>query len=109
MLDEPPAAPAEVAETAADEAPVRHGLGRPPSRPRTRSPELTAAGLVKRTPKKQSDDATGGGMPVMAARTTASGSQRSPEEVRKMLSRYRSGLNKGRGGADGSSTDTTDS
>ena len=70
---------------------------------------LTAAGLVKRTPKKKSDDATGGGMPVMAARTTASGSQRSPEEVRKMLSRYRSGLNKGRGGADGSSTDTTDS
>ena len=33
----------------------------------------------------------------MAARAT-SASQRSPEEVRKMLSRYRSGLNKGRGG-----------
>ena len=71
-------------------------------------PPLTAAGLVQRTPKKRSDEATGGGMSVLAARTTGSG-QRSPEEVRKMLSRYRSGLNKGRGGADGSSTDTPDS
>ncbi len=67
--------------------------------------ELTAAGLVRRTPKKRSEDATGGGMPIMAARAT-SGSQRSPEEVRKMLSRYRSGLNKGRGSADAPSSDT---
>jgi hypothetical protein len=70
--------------------------------------ELTAAGLVRRTPKKRADDAAGGGMPIMAARTTST-SQRSPEEVRKMLSRYRSGLNKGRGGADGASTDTPES
>ncbi len=70
--------------------------------------ELTAAGLVRRTPKKRSEDATGGGMPMMAARTTGT-SQRSPEEVRKMLSRYRSGLNKGRGGADAASTDTPES
>ncbi len=70
--------------------------------------ELTAAGLVRRTPKKRSEDAAGGGMPMMATRTTAN-SQRSPEEVRKMLSRYRSGLNKGRGGADAPSTDTPES
>ncbi len=70
--------------------------------------ELTAAGLVKRTPKKRSADATGGGMPVMAARATGA-SQRSPEEVRKMLSRYRSGLNKGRGSADGSDTEAPES
>jgi len=63
---------------------------------------------VKRTPKKRSADATGGGMPVMAARATGA-SQRSPEEVRKMLSRYRSGLNKGRGSADGSDTETPES
>ena len=68
------------------------------------APPLTAAGLVKRTPKKVSADASGGGMPIMAVRGTGS-NQRSPEEVRKMLSRYRSGLNKGRGSADGSSTD----
>ena len=36
-------------------------------------------------------------------------SQRSPEEVRKMLSRYRSGLNKGRGSADGSDTEAPES
>ncbi len=43
----------------------------------------------------------GGGMPTVAASRTASGqANRSPEEVRKMLSRYRSGLNKGRGDAD---------
>ncbi len=63
--------------------------------------ELTAAGLVKRTPKKRSAEAAGGGMPAVAAsRTTSGQANRSPEEVRKMLSRYRSGLNKGRGDAD---------
>ena len=31
--------------------------------------ELTAAGLVRRTPKKRSEDAAGGGMPIMAARS----------------------------------------
>jgi signal transduction histidine kinase len=62
--------------------------------------ELTAAGLVRRTPKKKSDDAVGGGMPTVAASRAGGQSNRSPEEVRKMLSRYRSGLNKGRGDAD---------
>jgi signal transduction histidine kinase len=62
--------------------------------------EITAAGLVKRTPKKRSASAVGGGMPTMGPTRQTGQSQRSPEEVRKMLSRYRSGLNKGRGGAD---------
>lgn len=65
---------------------------------------LTAAGLVRRTPKKRSKEATSGATPMVAARTTGA-SQRSPEEVRKMLSRYRSGLNRGRGDADGESSD----
>jgi signal transduction histidine kinase len=111
VLDEPPATPAtpaEVAETATEDAALTTASATATEAKSDETP-LTAAGLVKRTPKKKSDDAAGGGMPVMAARTTATGSQRSPEEVRKMLSRYRSGLNKGRGGADGSSTDTTDS
>jgi len=89
-------------ETAAEEAPT--ALVAAPEDPA----ELTAAGLVRRTPKKRSEDASGGGMPIMAARGTGA-SQRSPEEVRKMLSRYRSGLNKGRGGADESTSDTNDS
>ena len=70
--------------------------------------ELTAAGLVKRTPKKKAEDASGGGMSMSNARGTGA-SQRSPEEVRKMLSRYRSGLNKGRGGADETTSDTNES
>ncbi|MEZ5141964.1 MAG: nitrate- and nitrite sensing domain-containing protein [Acidimicrobiales bacterium] len=76
------------------------------ARAEAKSAELTAAGLVRRTPKKRSEAAVGGGMPAQAARSTGA-SQRSPEEVRKMLSRYRSGLNRGRGSADGS--ETTDS
>lgn len=66
---------------------------------------LTAAGLVRRTPKQRSKDATGGAAPIVAARTTGA-TQRSPEEVRKMLSRYRSGLNRGRGSADGPSDES---
>ncbi len=72
-----------------------------------RRAELTAAGLVKRTPKKRRTTPPAAGCPSWPP-VRRGASQRSPEEVRKMLSRYRSGLNKGRGGADGSSTDTTD-
>jgi signal transduction histidine kinase len=77
------------------------------SRIEAKEAELTAAGLVKRTPKKKSETATfeGATTSPQQARTTGS-SQRSPEEVRKMLSRYRSGLNKGRGSADSEKTDS---
>jgi signal transduction histidine kinase len=63
---------------------------------------LTAAGLVRRTPKKRAE-APVPGTPGAAAKAMGQ-SQRSPEEVRKMLSRYRSGLNRGRGGADAEET-----
>jgi len=59
---------------------------------------ITAAGLVRRTPKERSATATGGGMAGAEPSVSAGQSQRSPEEIRKMLSRYRSGLNKGRDG-----------
>ena len=53
-------------------------------------PEITSAGLVRRTPRPrgQSSEASGDGPETGAAR--------SPDEVRQMLSRYRSGLRKGR-------------
>ncbi|MFN0028381.1 MAG: HAMP domain-containing protein [Acidimicrobiales bacterium] len=54
---------------------------------------LTAAGLVRRSPKQQLR-AMARGEPVANTRVMAT--QRSPEEVRKMLSRYRSGLQRGR-------------
>jgi hypothetical protein len=71
---------------------------RPPATPPAAGGDITAAGLVKRTPKKQKADAVGTG-PLRAANTQqrpTSASRRSPEEVRKMLSRYRGGLQKGR-------------
>jgi len=68
-------------------------------------PPLTAAGLVRRTPKKRTGTTPGPVSSTVAAARTTAQTSRSPEEVRKMLSRYRSGLNKGRSAAD-STTDT---
>jgi hypothetical protein len=57
-------------------------------------PAVTAAGLVKRTPTaRTSDQSADSGNQRAVTRTT-----RSPEEVRRMLSRYRSGLDRGRTG-----------
>ncbi|GIU83413.1 MAG: hypothetical protein KatS3mg008_0188 [Acidimicrobiales bacterium] len=74
---------------------------RPPPAPPPPGVELTAAGLVKRTPKKRKADAVGGGplRPVTTVQRPVSQTKRSPEEVRKMLSRYRGGLNQGRRGS----------
>jgi len=68
--------------------------------------ELTTAGLVRRAPKR----ATSTPIDALAAAAAsaprpAARSSRSPEEVRRMLSRYRSGLDRGRQG-DGT-TDTS--
>jgi hypothetical protein len=61
-----------------------------------RAPELTAAGLMRRSPKQQIRDLTAD---VAAAGTERPATaQRSPEEVRRMLSRYRTGLQRGRSG-----------
>lgn len=62
--------------------------------------EITAAGLVRRTPKRRSERAADESPVGGTSSTPVSQSQRSPEEIRRMLSRYRSGLNKGRTGAD---------
>jgi hypothetical protein len=62
--------------------------------------DITAAGLVKRTPKKRENSAVGGG-PLRTAATSqrpTGQTHRSPEEVRAMLSRYRGGLKRGRDG-----------
>jgi signal transduction histidine kinase len=75
------------------------------SRAEASQAQLTAAGLVRRTPKQRADNVAGGMPGGQAARATTA-SQRSPEEVRKMLSRYRSGLNKGRNSADPEKADS---
>lgn len=120
-VDEPPAeVSAPVAEPAPETVaePVARTRSEPvvtvaeqisaASRQEALTADITAAGLVKRTPKKRSETpnfdgqaATSGAQP----RVTGA-SQRSPEEVRKMLSRYRSGLNKGRGSADSEKSDS---
>ena len=61
---------------------------------------VTSAGLIRRTPRKVSVPADSRYAPptgqVTPAPAQAASSTRSPEEVRQMLSRYRSGLKKGR-------------
>lgn len=95
MAEEPLAEP-----VAAGDAPALDA--RPPASPPPTDTDITAAGLVKRTPKKQSETAGGAG-PLRTATTTkrpTGQTTRSPEEVRKMLSRYRGGLKRGRDDAD---------
>ncbi len=127
-LAEAPPAPAP-AETGAEPEPVAKAEPEPPAEPepvpaptpgltvaeqvaasaRTEAAAapLTAAGLVRRTPKKRAATAVGGGMPTAGGVTRSAGqTHRSPEEVRKMLSRYRSGLNRGRTGADSNTTES---
>ena len=76
--------------------------------PAAEAPTVTAAGLVKRTPTARSaDQPADAGLQRAVTRTN-----RSPEEVRRMLSRYRSGLDRGRigpgdGGPETSPTNDT--
>jgi signal transduction histidine kinase len=106
-VEEPPAAPEPEPEPVAalresEPATVAEPVeARVPAAPPSIG-DVTAAGLVKRTPKKRSNSATGTG-PLRTAATSqrpTGQTQRSPEEVRAMLSRYRGGLKKGRTGAD---------
>lgn len=63
--------------------------------------EVTSAGLIRRTPKQVSvpEDSkyTPGAAAAAPEPATMAPANRSPEEVRQMLSRYRAGLRKGRG------------
>jgi hypothetical protein len=87
------AAPADLAPPPA--APLGTPPPLPSRRPATVAPDnaagaVTAGGLTRRVPKPTAAAAPErGGAPVSAT-------QRSPEEVRLMLSRYRSGLRRGR-------------
>jgi HAMP domain-containing protein len=92
-------APATVSAPAQDRAPVETPQVPAPDRgPRPETfaepvaaqpaPSLTSAGLVRRVPKAPA--AAGPAGPAITA------PQRSPEQVRQMLSRYRSGLERGR-------------
>ena len=61
------------------------------------APVVTAAGLTRRVPKRPTGT---GSRPSPVGGAAIAPTQRSPEEVRRMLSRYRSGLKKGRPEAD---------
>jgi signal transduction histidine kinase len=85
-VPDPVPAPAEAGATPnGPPEPARQGDGR--------APQLTAAGLVRRSPKQQIRDLTAEALAPGAPRPAT---QRSPEEVRRMLSRYRTGLQRGR-------------
>lgn len=94
VLSEPDTVPAAGPEAAAT-LPARDpaGVGTVPQ-------QLTSAGLIRRTPKQvdvpeESKYAPGANPAAQSAPTTPA-ANRSPDEVRQMLSRYRAGLRKGR-------------
>ncbi len=74
------------------------------SRAEAKVAELTASGLVRRTPKQRSS--AGGPGSATVPTKSAGQSTRSPEEVRKMLSRYRAGMNRGRDEVNADKTDS---
>jgi hypothetical protein len=84
----PTAAPATVETPTAFVGPATAD----PSAPSEGPSSLTRAGLARRTPLAARAQAPA---PVAATRS-ASRTSRSPDEVRRMLSRYRSGLDRGR-------------
>ena len=60
---------------------------------------MTASGLARRTPTTPAVGSPAGPGPNAGhADQSVTRTSRSPEEVRRMLSRYRSGLSKGRDG-----------
>jgi signal transduction histidine kinase len=69
--------------------------------PAPAAPAVTAAGLTRRVPKQQAATHTTAETTATPARPVGR-SARSPEEVRRMLSRYRSGLDRGRQNEGGS-------
>ncbi len=104
-LPQRPTAPAAAAGAAADPtfeaaAPIPPGANPVPTGGAAPGggPELTAAGLVRRSPRQQLRSAVRSGVEPEEIAPRVSASQRSPEEVRRMLSRYRSGLQRGRTG-----------
>jgi hypothetical protein len=104
-----PTAPAPVPTStpAPTSDPVSVPEGTPAATPTTAPaspPIVTAAGLTRRVPKQQTATHTPVETSAAPARPVGR-SARSPEEVRRMLSRYRSGLDRGRQ-ADGSEAAT---
>ena len=68
---------------------------------------VTSAGLIRRTPRQVSvPENSKYARGASAAEPTMASGNRSPEEVRQMLSRYRAGLRKGRGPEPDPSTST---
>lgn len=68
------------------------------------SAQVTSAGLTRRTPKRvdvPEESKYGAGAPTPTPEVGSPTANRSPEEVRQMLSRYRAGLRKGRPGEAG--------
>ena len=98
----PPAAPA-AAVPQPDVAPPVAPLGAPAAAPAPApaappaAPEVTSSGLTKRKRTSSTENAAS----LDGDRTAPS--QRSPDQVRSMLSRYKTGLERGRGSKDGES------
>jgi signal transduction histidine kinase len=100
--DEQPQTPAEPAAKAPSlfsDAVIEASI---PLDPEPADGGVTAAGLVRRVPRAYSPGDPGAERPGAATQSTSvAASQRSPEEVRAMLSRYRTGLQRATRPGDG--------
>jgi anti-sigma regulatory factor (Ser/Thr protein kinase) len=100
--DEQPQTPAEPAAKAPSlfsDAVIEASI---PPDPEPADGGVTAAGLVRRVPRAYSPGDPGAERPGAATQSTSvAASQRSPEEVRAMLSRYRTGLQRATRPGDG--------
>jgi signal transduction histidine kinase len=90
--------PAESAPSLFSDASM--GAGEPPAA-EVAEPDVTSAGLVRRVPRAYSPGDPGVERQGSDSATSVAASQRSPEEVRAMLSRYRTGLQRASQSGDG--------
>ena len=85
--------PMAPAPAAAAPAPAPAPAVAPASVPTQPEPEITSSGLTRRKRSAPADE------PLDLEGDRAAPSQRSPDQVRNMLSRYKTGLERGRGGS----------
>ncbi|MEM9203010.1 MAG: ATP-binding protein [Actinomycetota bacterium] len=99
-----PPAPAGGEASAPTSVPNVEAVPQPHPAVATIDDAVTSAGLIRRTPKQVDVPEESKYAPAATPAPPAmSAGNRSPEEVRQMLSRYRAGLRKGRGPVPGSS------
>jgi len=100
----PPAAEPAVSHQVASPAPVAEAAAPQPA-PAEPAPRVTQAGLPRRVPRANMAPGMVASQPSGAEPAPGPAAGRSPDEVRSMLSSYRTGIERGRTVAGGPDTD----